>query len=457
MSRSLASVLTLLAVALAATPAATATAVAATPKPGSFSGALGVTVPKGAAAEVRAIDRVTGAVAGTASVSRTGAFTLRLPAGAYTVIGTVLPKKGPATRIVSAVSLKAGQKRTKADLKHSKRTKVKSKTKKKAKASYVQELGQVTPGTVAAGIHAFTGNATGEWANVQKGLQSLLSASVAEAVAKCPVAIVEIERRADILKELEFQKSKYVDPSTRVTRNFIVEDVQVSGSVVQVDADHAVVTATITDNKTGKAIAQVTENVDADHVFEKLQDFADNIGKELCTLHDTYDVTLNLNANGNFATHAATGAFSGTLLAKRTSAPGVVPVVSTASAPFAWTGLTCTMKIGSTLCYALIAPAVAWHATINTTKDALQVQWEIDGKDLATGTFDVQPSGPDDPDPPPVPGVGLVYSIGAAPQSFTLPYAGGTQAISGAVTEGGDGFTTTGTITVTPVGYTAEP
>jgi hypothetical protein len=446
-----------LALALGAT---TATASAA-PKPGTFSGTLGVTVPKGADASVRAVDRATGALAGTASVSRQGAFMLKLPAGAYTVIGTVVPKRGKATRIVSAVSLKAGQKRAKADLKRSKKTKAKKKSKSKAnpkaKRAYVQEHGQVTPGNVAAGIHAFTGNATGEWIYIQKGLQSLLTTDVLIAVEDCPVTIVEVERRADIIKELEFQQSKYVDPSTRVTRNFILEDVQVSGSVLQVDADHVTVTATITDNKTGKHIAQVTENVDSGHVFDQLQTFAENIGKELCTLHDTYDVALNLNANGTFATHNATGAFAGTLLAKRTSAPGTVPVVSTGSAPFAWTGLTCAMKIPITLCYGLIAPPVAWHATVTTSKDQLQVAWGIDGKDMATATFDVQPEDPADYDPPPIPGEPLVFSAGAAPQSFTLPYTGGPQAISGGITEGGDGFTTSGTITVTPAGYTAEP
>lgn len=459
MSRSLAVVPTLVAAVALALATTAATATAATPKPGAFSGALGVTVPKGATADVRAIDRATGAVAATATVSRKGTFSLTLPAGAYTVIGTVVPKGGKATRIVTAVSLKAGQKRTKADLKRAKRSKAKakSKAKQKAKAAYVQERGQVTPGRVAAGIHAFTGNATGDWAFIQKGIQGLLSADVAAATERCPVAILEIERRADVLKELELQQSRYVDPSTRVTRNFILEDVRVSGSVLQVDADHVTVTATLTDAKTGKAIAQVTENVDRAHVFDQLETFAKNIGKELCTLHDAYDVALNLSANGKFATHDARGTFSGALLAQRTSAPGVVPVVSTGSAPFAWTGLTCAMKVTNTLCYDLVAPTVAWHATVDTTKDGLTVTWGTDGKDMATGTFDVQPDDADDPDPPPVPGEGLVYAIGAAPQSFTLPYAGGTQAIAGGVTEGGDGFTTTGTITVTPAGFTAEP
>ena len=36
--------------------------------------------------------------------------------------------------------------------------------------------------------------------------------------------------------------------------------------------------------------------------------------------------------------------------------------------------------------------------------------------------------------------------------SFTVPATGGTQVLSGSVVDGGDGFTTSGTLTVVPVG-----
>jgi hypothetical protein len=39
--------------------------------------------------------------------------------------------------------------------------------------------------------------------------------------------------------------------------------------------------------------------------------------------------------------------------------------------------------------------------------------------------------------------------MGMTPRSFELPATGGTQALSGSVTDGGDGFFTDGTLTVT--------
>jgi len=36
--------------------------------------------------------------------------------------------------------------------------------------------------------------------------------------------------------------------------------------------------------------------------------------------------------------------------------------------------------------------------------------------------------------------------------SFTVPYAGGTQAITGGLSDGGDGFFNTGSMTVKPSG-----
>ena len=61
---------------------------AATPKKGRFAGKLGVKVPKGAEANVRAISRADGTVAAMRTVKRSGAFSLTLPAGAYVIVGT---------------------------------------------------------------------------------------------------------------------------------------------------------------------------------------------------------------------------------------------------------------------------------------------------------------------------------------------------------------------------------
>ena len=41
---------------------------------------------------------------------------------------------------------------------------------------------------------------------------------VMNARSDCGTTLIEVERRAELLKELEFQQSPYVDPSTRAAR-----------------------------------------------------------------------------------------------------------------------------------------------------------------------------------------------------------------------------------------------
>jgi hypothetical protein len=60
---------------------------------GVLTGTVGA-VPKGARAEVRAIDLSTGAVVGARTLGRTGAFTLRLLAGGYLLADAIVPRRG---------------------------------------------------------------------------------------------------------------------------------------------------------------------------------------------------------------------------------------------------------------------------------------------------------------------------------------------------------------------------
>ena len=80
-------------------------------EPGVFAGTLGVTVPKGGHATVRAVEVAGGTVVGAKDVGRSGAFSLRLPAGAYVVRGVVVPRRGAVVTKAIAVSLKPGQRR----------------------------------------------------------------------------------------------------------------------------------------------------------------------------------------------------------------------------------------------------------------------------------------------------------------------------------------------------------
>src|SRR5690242_8722135 len=97
---------TVLAVLAALASAGTATA-------GTVSGKLDGGTPSGGAAVVRAIDLGSGRVGGAQRVGRSGAFSLQLPAGAYTLAATVVDRRaGTTSAALSApVSLRNGQQR----------------------------------------------------------------------------------------------------------------------------------------------------------------------------------------------------------------------------------------------------------------------------------------------------------------------------------------------------------
>jgi hypothetical protein len=429
--------------AVAALPATTAHAAA---KPGTFAGSLGVKVPKGAQADVRAIDRATGVIAAVRTVGRAGRFSLSLAPGAYLVVGTVVTAQRKVVQKRIAVSLKAGQKR-----KHASLTARKRKRRPRARAAFVQERGNVTPGRIAVEIPNVTGS-TGdrEWDAFKGGINDLMINDILSARDDCGTAVIELERRADIIKELEFQQSPYVDPSTRRTRNFIIADIELRGSIAAAPGGKAKVGMTIVDKVTGKALGDRGTTLDANGDWgASLETLAKQLADDLCKLSDVYAVTLDVSGEGRFATHSGAGAINVTLRARRDE-PG--RKVWRATGPLQWGNVTFTSKIDCPLIDYVI-PTISWSVTITDAgKGELQVTWTRDGNDGTTASIDCPPGGPDDPDPPPVPGEPGVALLNTGPESFLVPYAGGKQAVSGVVQDGGDGFFNTGTITVEPAG-----
>ncbi len=420
---------------------------------GTFAGSLGVTIPKGSQAEVRAISRADGRIAATQTVGRSGRFSLKLPAGSYVVSGLVVPAKGSAatlrrTRI--GVSLKAGQRRTRAKL----RTKLRKRPAKRsgagARASFVQEKGQVTPGSVAVEIPPFTG-ATGELSVMNRGIANMLITDVVNGAGKdCDAAVIEVEHRDDILKELEFQKSPYVDPSTRVERNFVVGDVEVKGGLTtrraplpagpQLDYDVRII-----DKRTGKEIGRVQGSMSGRDVFAGEQALAKKLNEELCKLSDVYEVRLDVVNSSAFATHVAGGRLASVLSARRS---GKKARVWRGQGTFQWQDLTFTSKTDCSY-LAPTAPVVPWSVTLTDQGgEKLKVDWAPAGSDLATASVQC----PGDPTPPPIPGQAGPALTTAGPFSFTVPYAGGTQKIEGGFTDGSDGWTNNGTMIITPAG-----
>jgi hypothetical protein len=424
------------------------TAQAAAPRPGVFAGSLGVKVPKGGHASVRAIDAASSVVVASKNVGRSGTFSLSLPAGAYIVRGVVLPRRGAVVTKTTAVSLRPGQRRT-----HTKLTARKKTRKKRARAAYLTERGNVLLGSVAAGIYPFSfsgPSSTSDLAAWSRGFADLLINDVLEGAGRrCPghVTLREVARLADALREFELGKSRYADKSTFPKRNLIILDVAVRGTVTEGADGAARVTLTITNDRTGAKLGVIDAPLGAD-VYAGEETVAGQLTDKLCALSETFEVTLDVNGAGHFATHDASGTMHSVLLARRSGDDW------TASGPLQWQNVGFTSKIGCPY-VDIVVPAIAWSVKIADAGDGLTVTWSRDGNDTTTASVDCPPSGPDDPDPPPIPGQAGTSLVNTGPETFTLNYTGGTMLISGIVQDGGDGFFNDGTLTVKPIGITA--
>ena len=180
-------------------------------------------------------------------------------------------------------------------------------------------------------------------------------------------------------------------------------------------------------------------------LFDQLETLAKRLADDLCKLSDVYEVTLDVAGEGRFATHTSTSAIHQTLLARRNESGRKV---WRDTGQLQWTGVTFASKTDCSYVDLVIA-ATRWSATILDAGDGeLQVTWTRDGNDSRTASVDC-PGDPDRRRSPGQPGVAL---INTGPESFLVPYAGGTQAVSGEVSDGGDGFFNSGSITVKPAG-----
>ncbi len=418
-----------------------ATTASASAKPGTFAGSLGIKVPKGAEADIRAVDRSTGTVAVARPVGRMGRFSLSLAPGTYLVVGTVVTKRGKVVQKRIGVSLKSGQKRKRTSLKARKR----KRSRARPRAAFVQERGNVTPGRIAVEIPNVTGS-TGDrdWDALSGGINDLMMNDLFSARGDCGTTLIEVERRADLIRELEFQQSPYVDPSTRLTRNFIVADLELRGSISRAGGKVKVAMA-IVEKRTGKELGGRETTLGADWP-DQLETLAKRLAGDLCKLSDVYEVTLDVTGEGRFATHSATGATQRTLRARRNE-PG--QRVWRATGPLQWANVSLTSKIDECSYIDYVIPTINWSVTITDAGGGqLEVTWTPDGNDGTTASVDCA----GDPDPPPIPGQPGVALLNTGPGSFLVPYAGGTQALSGIVADGGDGFFNTGSITVTRAG-----
>jgi hypothetical protein len=155
-----------------------------------------------------------------------------------------------------------------------------------------------------------------------------------------------------------------------------------------------------------------------------------------------YKVTLDDHETGHFATNDATGHLTGTLAPAAVA--GSDPQRWTASGPVSWADLTSTFNGGECF-YNNPVSGGNWTATITALpNDQIHVELIFTAETLVTWTVNCEGGAS-------IPGQAGVSPVGMTPRSFDLPAGGGTQPLSGSVQDGGDGFFTNGTLTVTPV------
>lgn len=154
-----------------------------------------------------------------------------------------------------------------------------------------------------------------------------------------------------------------------------------------------------------------------------------------------YTVTLTDTETGTFATHDTSSKLSGTLAPAEVG--GSQPLRWVASGPVTWSDHSATSKMEDCT-YGDPQAGGSWTATITEAGDdriRVQLDFTADARVLWTVTC---------PGPAVIGGQPGATPIGLAPRDFELPAGGGTQALGGGFTQGGDGWTTNGTLTVTP-------
>ena len=98
-------------------------------------------------------------------------------------------------------------------------------------------------------------------------------------VTKCGTALIEFERRAELLKALEFESRPYVDPATRPKRNLVIADIQLRSSISAAPRGEAKIAMTIVDSATGKTLGTRETTLGRDDWADPLEVIAKKISR----------------------------------------------------------------------------------------------------------------------------------------------------------------------------------
>jgi len=318
-----------------------------------------------------------------------------------------------------------------------------------ARAAYTQEKGGINPGKVAFAVEEFSG-ATGEFGVMNGGLSDLLGTDlVSTGCRTAEIANTALRRRLEPV--IEFEQSAYVDPATRLVRNFIEPDIQVHGSL-QTRGNRLGYALTLVDARTGTVLETISGSLPYNGFFEAEEILAKRVARRLCAYGEVFEITLTGTGSANFATHSATGTLSAEpMTAKPTARDAGGATNWEGSAPVSWTDVAVASK---TECvYESPISGGAWSAKLERAGDALKIEWGGDQGSSGTATV----ACPDDRGGyVRIAGQPTTALIGSEPNPFLLP-ADGIQPITGGFKSDGDGWDNTlemkvKTIRVQPLG-----
>lgn len=390
-----------------------------------------------AATVVRAFDAGQARLAATSAVSRTGAFKLTLPPGGYVLETTVTPARGrtrDGVHRITPLTIAAGQKRGAVRIaRPTARTAVAAGP--RAHAAYSQESGGINPGRLAFTIERFSG-ATGELAVMNAGLTDLLLTDALNVPGCRRSVIANSHDRTMLVRELEFQQSRYVDPSTRVVRNFIEPDIVVTGRLRTRGSSLGYV-LTLKDARTGAVLETVSGTLAGGRIFDQEETLAKRLVKRLCAYGEVFEVTFTGDGRANFATHTATGTLAATpIVAVPTEADEEGAATWEGGAAIAWSNVAVVSK--SECSYRDFISGGRWTTKLERAGEGMAVTWLADAGSSGTATV----ACPTDEGEVTVPGQPTTALVGSEPGTFLLP-RDGKQAVTGGLQDQGDGWDNT--------------
>lgn len=386
---------------------------------------------------VRAINPRTGVIVTSADVRRNGAWVMLVPNGVYTVLARIVRLHGASqTAITPFIRVKGSRPKTvKVSLKRKRAPKVR-------RANEVTGLPIRTPGAPIVAVRYLTGPPPNY---LGKGMSDLLVTDIVQGNPRCTPTVVEWERRAEVIAEIELSNSRFGDPATRIPRGRILKpELFVEGSLTEA-ADGSISWAVqLRDAASGKIVGgDATTLPPNGDFFEAEQQLANRLLDQICG--GTYDINLTLHTDANFATHASGGNLNVTLTATGSKVGKSPPRVFNATTTAGYQGVTWASKTDCSYATEPAIPGTIGFTLTITPGGLLHVVWTGSAELRTLGTVTCPNPGGAPAVIPGQPGPSLILPT---PQAFDLPVDGGQQTVGGGFTDGADGWTHAGTIII---------